>query len=168
MRRDAWWTQPLVVFLGLTTFVVYSTWAACQGRHYYSGPVSFAFLFAGAVRGIIPQFVRAETRVVAGLAAVSPALLILWAPACFGSRVITIVALTTRPSGATRQPARWANRASVISGRLHSRSSSRNVHRYFLYLGLLLLCFWRTTSGRRCGFSTRPPDRIPSGWAWAR
>jgi hypothetical protein len=28
MRRDAWWTQPLVVFLGLSTFLVYSTWAA--------------------------------------------------------------------------------------------------------------------------------------------
>ena len=27
-RRDAWWIQPLVVFLGLSTFLVYSTWAA--------------------------------------------------------------------------------------------------------------------------------------------
>ena len=25
MRRDAWWVQPLVVFLGLGTFIVYST-----------------------------------------------------------------------------------------------------------------------------------------------
>jgi len=24
-RRDAWWIQPLLVFLGLSTFVVYST-----------------------------------------------------------------------------------------------------------------------------------------------
>ena len=35
MRRDAWWTQPLVVFLGLSTFLVYSTWAAFQGTHYW-------------------------------------------------------------------------------------------------------------------------------------
>ena len=27
-RRDAWWVQPLLVFLGLSTFIVYSTWAA--------------------------------------------------------------------------------------------------------------------------------------------
>src|SRR5678816_4906298 len=38
MRRDAWWVQPLVVFLGLGAFVVYSTWAAFQGTHYFSGP----------------------------------------------------------------------------------------------------------------------------------
>src|ERR1700712_1928398 len=37
-RRDAWWVQPLVVFLGLGTFIVYSTWAAFQGAHYRFGP----------------------------------------------------------------------------------------------------------------------------------
>jgi len=37
-RRDAWWVQPLVVFLGLGGFVVYSTWAALQGVHYRFGP----------------------------------------------------------------------------------------------------------------------------------
>ena len=37
-RRDAWWIQPLVVFLGLSTFVVYATWAAFQGDHYTFGP----------------------------------------------------------------------------------------------------------------------------------
>ena len=37
-RRDAWWIQPLVVFLGLSTFVVYATWAAFQGEHYTYGP----------------------------------------------------------------------------------------------------------------------------------
>src|SRR3990170_8335848 len=37
-RRDAWWVQPLLTFLGLSAFVVYSTWAAFQGAHYESGP----------------------------------------------------------------------------------------------------------------------------------
>ncbi len=37
-RKDAWWLQPLVVFLGLSAFVVYSTWAAFQGAHYEFGP----------------------------------------------------------------------------------------------------------------------------------
>ena len=50
MRRDAWWTQPLFVFLGLSTFILYSTWAAFQGAHYWARPkrrrLSFAFLFA--------------------------------------------------------------------------------------------------------------------------
>ena len=30
-RRDAWWAAPLAVFLGLSAFVVYATWAAFQG-----------------------------------------------------------------------------------------------------------------------------------------
>src|SRR5262245_2576819 len=36
-RQDAWWVQPLVVFLALSTFVVYATWAAFQGDHYTYG-----------------------------------------------------------------------------------------------------------------------------------
>jgi hypothetical protein len=37
-RRDLWWVQPLAVFLGLSAFIVYSTWAAFQGKHYTAGP----------------------------------------------------------------------------------------------------------------------------------
>ena len=37
-RRDTWWIQPLAVFLGLSAFVVYATWAAFQGEHYTFGP----------------------------------------------------------------------------------------------------------------------------------
>src|SRR5215510_9010766 len=33
-RSDNWWIQPLVVFLGLSAFIVYSTWAALQGQHF--------------------------------------------------------------------------------------------------------------------------------------
>ena len=38
MRRDAWWLQPLVVFMILGGFVVYATWAAFQNAHYTYGP----------------------------------------------------------------------------------------------------------------------------------
>ena len=38
MRRDAWWVQPLVVFLVLSAFLVYATWAAFQNAHYEYGP----------------------------------------------------------------------------------------------------------------------------------
>ena len=37
-RRDAWWVQPVVVFLILSSFVVYATWAAFQNAHYTYGP----------------------------------------------------------------------------------------------------------------------------------
>ena len=38
MRRDAWWVQPAIVFLMLSAFIVYATWAAFQGEHYAYGP----------------------------------------------------------------------------------------------------------------------------------
>ncbi len=37
-RRDTWWAAPLGVFLGLSSFIVYATWAAFQGEHYHFGP----------------------------------------------------------------------------------------------------------------------------------
>ncbi|MBI4027167.1 MAG: succinate dehydrogenase [Verrucomicrobia bacterium] len=37
-RVDAWWVEPLLTVLGLTAFIVYSTWAAFQGDHYRFGP----------------------------------------------------------------------------------------------------------------------------------
>src|SRR5260370_16994272 len=37
-RADHWWVQPIAVFLGLSAFIVYSTWAALQGQHFRFGP----------------------------------------------------------------------------------------------------------------------------------
>jgi hypothetical protein len=37
-RNDRWWVTPLLTALGFTAFIVYSTWAAFQGEHYYDAP----------------------------------------------------------------------------------------------------------------------------------
>lgn len=36
-RKDAWWAQPLVVFLGLLSFLVWANFRVLEGNHYYSG-----------------------------------------------------------------------------------------------------------------------------------
>ncbi|MDO8518899.1 MAG: succinate dehydrogenase [Deltaproteobacteria bacterium] len=36
-RNDKWWVGPLATFFGLSGFIVYSTWAALQGNHYFYG-----------------------------------------------------------------------------------------------------------------------------------
>jgi hypothetical protein len=38
LRQDNWWINPLLVFLGFTAFVVYSTWRAFAGSNFYSAP----------------------------------------------------------------------------------------------------------------------------------
>ena len=38
LRPDRWWVSPVAVLLGLSAFVIYTTWAAFQGAHYWAGP----------------------------------------------------------------------------------------------------------------------------------
>jgi hypothetical protein len=38
LRRDLWWVKPIGIFLPLTTFIIYATWAAFQNAHYTVGP----------------------------------------------------------------------------------------------------------------------------------
>lgn len=37
-RADAWWVGPAITLAVLLTFIVYATWAALQGAHYYAAP----------------------------------------------------------------------------------------------------------------------------------
>jgi hypothetical protein len=37
-RKDLWWLRPLLVFIGLSSFIGYATWAAFQGEYYAIGP----------------------------------------------------------------------------------------------------------------------------------
>jgi hypothetical protein len=36
-REDRWWVGPLLTFMGLSGFIIYTTWAAFQGDHYFYG-----------------------------------------------------------------------------------------------------------------------------------
>jgi hypothetical protein len=138
-RRDLWWLTPLVVFLGLSTFIVYSTWAAFQGRHYahegYLSPFYSPELFGDSPHA---WFGPKPTWWPAWLP-FSPALLILWAPGgfrltCYYYRGAYYKAFwADPPSCAVGEPRKsyWGeNRLPLIA---------QNVHRYFLYLALLFL-----------------------------
>src|SRR4051812_26842172 len=37
-RTDGWWVGPGITFAVFSTFIVYTTWAALQGNHYYNDP----------------------------------------------------------------------------------------------------------------------------------
>src|SRR5262245_59898807 len=141
MRADVWWLQPLLVFLGLSTFIVYSTWAAFQGQNYFFGNYISPFyspeLFGesphswfGPKPGWWPAWLP-----------FSPALLILWAPAgfrltCYYYRGAYYKAFwADPPSCAVGEPRKsyWGERSFPLI--------LQNIHRISLYLALFFLLF---------------------------
>src|SRR6185295_1586794 len=138
-RRDPWWIQPFVTFLGLGSFVLYATWAALQGEHYTFGPYLSPFyspeLFGdsphawfGGKPGWIPSWVPW-----------SPALLILWAPGgfrftCYYYRGAYYKAFWADPSScAVGEPRKsyWGENSLPLI--------IQNIHRYFMYLAVIFL-----------------------------
>ena len=70
-RQDAWWLKPLAVFLGLSAFIVYSTWAALQGVHYTAGPYLSPFyspeLFGASEHGACSSTLNTRGRPCSGM-----------------------------------------------------------------------------------------------------
>ena len=131
-RKDNWWIEPLLVFLGFSAFIVYSTWAALQGAHYTFGPYLSPFYSPLLMTDQARHGGRRSFRFRA-------AMLILWAPADSASPATTIAALTTKPSGPTRPPAPSASRARPIGANASFPLILQNIHRYFLYLALIFI-----------------------------
>jgi hypothetical protein len=138
-RRDAWWIQPLVVFLGLSTFLVYSTWAAFQGDHYTYGPYLSPF-YSPEIFGSSPHsWFGPQPGSWPAWLPFSPALLILPIPGLFR--------LTCYYYRGAYYKAFWADPPSCTVG--EPRSSYRgensfplvlqNAHRYALFLSLAVL-----------------------------
>ena len=143
-RRDRWWLQPLAVFLGLSAFVVYSTWAAFQGTHYTFGPYLSPFyspeLFGDSPHawfGPKPGFWPAWLPF-------SPALLILWAPGgfrltCYYYRGAYYKAFWADPPACAVGEAR-----KTYLGEASFPLIMQNIHRFFLRIAepILLVLAW--------------------------
>jgi hypothetical protein len=138
-RRDAWWVQPLFVFVALSAFVVYSTWAAFQCVHYWSGPYLSPF-YSPELFGSSPHsWFGPRPGAWPAWLPWSPALLILWAPAGFR--------FTCYYYRGAYYKAFWADPPSCTVGEPRSSYHGehafplilQNVHRYFLYIALLFL-----------------------------
>jgi hypothetical protein len=138
-RPDTWWVQPLAVFLGLSTFIVYSTWAAMQGQHFRFGPYLSPFYSPELIGDPLYAWFGAKPDWMP--AWVTAAMLILWAPG--GFRV------TCYYYRGAYYKAFWADPPSCTVGEprkkyLGERSFPlimQNIHRYFLYLALVFLIF---------------------------
>jgi hypothetical protein len=143
MRRDVWWVQPLLVFLGLSTFIVYSTWAAFQGTHYHysgNGADYLSPFYSPELFGSSPHsWFGPKPGWWPGWLPFSPALLILWAPGGFR--------LTCYYYRGAYYKAFWADPPSCTVGEPRQRYRGeqsfplimQNIHRYFMYLALAFL-----------------------------
>ena len=141
MRRDAWWVQPLFVAAALSAFVVYATWAALQGQHYWAGPYLSPF-YSPELFGSSPHSLFGpQPAWWPGWLPFSPALLILGGPVGFR--------LTCYYYRGAYYKAMWADPPSCAVGepRAHYHGERtfplivQNVHRFFLYVALLFLVF---------------------------
>ena len=168
MRADVWWVQPLIVFLGLGAFVVYSTWAAFQGKNYYFGPYLSPF-YSPEIFGASPHsWFGPKPLWWPAWLLFSPALLVLWAPGgfrltCYYYRGAYYKAFWADPPACTVGEPR-----STYLGERSFPLIMQNVHRYFLYLALLFFSCSLMMSGKRSGSPIRRPERLRSGWASAR
>ncbi|MBM3786355.1 MAG: succinate dehydrogenase [Acidobacteria bacterium] len=137
-RRDAWWQQPLVVFLGLGTFIVYSTWAAFQGEHYRFGPYLSPF-YSPELLGSPDAWFGPKPEWWPSWMPFTAALLILWAPGgfrftCYYYRGAYYKAFWADPPAcAVGEP-----RKSYL-GEQTFPLIFQNIHRYFLYLALVFI-----------------------------
>jgi len=148
-RVDAWWMQPTLVFLGFTSFIVYSTWAAFQGTdpthcyYWYGGdganylspfysPTLFGSVPHPGIFGVTPSWWPA-------LLPFSPAFFIMWIPAgfrftCYYYRGAYYKAFWLDPVNCAVGEARgtyWGERYLPLI--------LQNVHRYFMYLAVIFI-----------------------------
>jgi len=171
-RRDRWWAQPLVTFLVFSAFIVYGTWAAFQGDHYWhAGPGHGEGVWHAQYLSPMysPVLYRQETNAAgealqrvapAGHAwlgewpdwlpkqmpllglAITPALLILWAPGLFR--------FTCYYYRGAYYKAFWADPLNCGVGEPGFRGKKyrgerafplilQNVHRYALYLAVIFI-----------------------------
>jgi hypothetical protein len=139
MRRDVWWLQPAAVFLGLSAFIVYATWASFQGEHYHFGPYLSPFYSPELFGETARSWFGPKPAWWASWLPWSPAFLILWAPGGFR--------LTCYYYRGAYYKAFWADPPSCTVGEPRARYRGehsfplilQNVHRYFLYLALVFV-----------------------------
>lgn len=142
-RPDAWWVQPLLVFLGFMAFIVYSTWAALQGNHYWleaGGADYLSPFYSPEIWGNSPHAIfHGNPSFWPTWLPFSPALLILWAPGgfrftCYYYRGAYYKAFWADPINcAVGEP-----RKSFL-GERYFPLVIQNIHRYFFYLAALFI-----------------------------
>lgn len=172
-RQGLWWLQPAAVFTGFMAFIVYSTWAAFQGAHYwhdggganYLSPFYSPLLFDAVGKasghawfGQPPEWLL---KLFPPFMAFSPAFLILWAPGgfrftCYYYRGAYYKAFwADPPSCAVGEP---AFRGKKYRGEQKFPLIFQNLHRYFFYIAVVFIGLLAYDAVLSYIFTTTGPD----------
>jgi hypothetical protein len=123
-RRDLWWVEPLVTLVVYTAFIVYATFRGLEGANYILAGTPYLAPFYS------PLFENPW---------VSPAILILWAPA--GFRVTCYYYRKSYYRAFTFDPPACA--VSERPGRSYHGETRvlvlQNLHRFFFYVAVLFV-----------------------------
>jgi hypothetical protein len=169
-RTDRWWLQPLLVFLGLGAFVIYSTWAAFAGSNYiylgqgadYLSPFYSPLLYGTAAEhpwiGVLPE--SGYPAWWPAFVPFSAALLILWAPGGFR--------FTCYYYRGAYYKSFWADPANCAVGeprKCYRGEASlplilQNVHRYFLYVAIAFLFILAWDAWKAMWFATEDGTHV--------
>jgi hypothetical protein len=156
LRSDRWWVEPLAVLAGLGAFIVYATWAAYQGNHYwidggatgfggylspFYSPVIYTDLTATGSAPTYHSILGAWPSWWPAWLPASPAFLILIFPlsfrfTCYYYRGAYYKAFTGTPPACAvgsipRRPKKYRGESYIMI--------FQNLHRYTLYLALLFI-----------------------------
>jgi hypothetical protein len=138
-RKDAWWVSPIAVFIGLSFFLTYMTWAAFQGNHYYFGQY-LSPLYSPEIYGDSPHsWFGPKPGWWPAFMPWSPALLILWMPGlfrftCYYYRGAYYKAFWADPSNCGVSEPR-----NIYWGENSLPLILQNAHRYFMYIALVFI-----------------------------
>ncbi len=138
-RRDPWWIQPASVFLGLTIFIAYATWAAFQGEYYHTGPYLSPFYSPEIFGESAHSWFGPKPDWWATWLPFSPSFLIIWAPAgfrltCYYFRGAYYKGIWADPPACTVGEPR-----KIYRGENSFPLIMQNIHRYFLFAALFLI-----------------------------
>ncbi len=136
LRRDRWWLQPLLTFGVLMLFVVYATWRAFEGRHYFAMPYLSPFYSPCLATSCVDEASELGEPI-GDWWRLSPALLILVFPlgfrmTCYYYRKAYYRSFwLSPPACAVAEPHRR------YTGETRFPLIFQNAHRYFFYAGLI-------------------------------
>lgn len=138
LRTDRWWVSPLVVALGLTAFVVYSSWRAFAGSDYYSAPYVSPFFSPCLAANCEEMTGGPNVNVLGDWWRLSPALIILIFPLGFRLTCYYYRKAYYRGFWASPPACGVAEPHAKYTGETRLPLILQNIHRYFFYFAVVV------------------------------